>query len=567
MRKITKFLTCIISFILLSSTILVGCGEKQLELPDNRPDYSQNTEVFDIWAYGATINDWYQVNEVRYYFEQGMIQSLETTKLHKDANFNMLFINYTFQYNASVAENAFEGSDMKKVMDWAYELGMPCIVFHNSLHGLGSGTTALIDKDKAIVEINKLYPNRVNYFDAYDYCKSNHNNCTSCTEENRPDEVKECIGEEQTLEELYEKFASRSHYYSEKDLDTYVEISLRGLKDHPAFAGVTLHDEPTWDRLAQVGTAYRSIARVCNNDENPLNDNPHVMMNMLPFNSHESHKPYFADGGNKMTSEEAYKKYLELYYEEIGQYCGYFQYDDYPIMSDGSVLETYLFAHRMTSEFCKEKGLERRMVMQTCSYSSRRAPSETDMYFQANVSQAFGNKEFSYYQYYPSANSGSGLPDETSYIVDRDGDPNPRYYWVKDINGEMLFNSKALMQFEYQGMTYKTKAPMPGGMAYASGLTNDDMAELKDYDFKVNLQAGGMVLITELYDAKNDQYGYYVVNTGNTMYSSELEVTLDFGDNQFVQIYQNSNIIDAKTDQGKAKIYLGSGRGAFVMPY
>lgn len=565
MKKFIKIIACAICAVLLSSS-LIGCNNAANQ---NRPDYSQNTEQFNIWAYAATQNDWYQINGVRYYYEQGMIQTKETTQMYKDANFNMLFINYTFSYN--VMDGNFDSTDMKKVMDWAQELGLPCFVFHNTIHGMGSRTEPIIDKDKAIAEINDEFKKenvaREYYFDAYDYCKTNHNDCTSCTDDNLPSDVKDYVNADKAIEDVYANVKDRSNFYNETDLDKFVEINLKGLKDHPAFRGVTLQDEPKWNQIPQVGTMYRSIVRVCNADDNPLNDDPHVMMNMLPYNPADAHKPYFADGGKNMSSEEAYGKYLEQYYEHIGQYCGYFQYDDYPILND-SIWPTFLQAHQMTSEFCKEKGLERRMVMQTCKYSNRRAPNEADMYFQANVAEAFGNKEFSYYEYYPTANTGGTTrPDESAYIVGHEGAPNQRYYWVKDVNAEMQFNAKALKNFEYQGMQYKTIAPMPGGMGYVSGIHNDEFSKLKGFDFTAKLQSGGMLLVTELYDETNDQYGYFVVNTTDPAYSSELVVDLDFGDYKNVQIYQNSTIVDAKTKNGKATIYLGSGRGAFVMPY
>ena len=95
----------------------------------------------------------------------------------------------------------------------------------------------------------------------------------------------------------------------------------------------------------------------------------------------------------------------------------------------------------------------------------------------------------------------------------------------------------------------------------------DAMTKLVDYDFTVNIQAGGMVLITELYDAERNQYGYYVVNGTNPGYTSEVVVTLDFGSMQNAQIYQNSTISNVKAVEGKVTLNLGTGRGAFVMPY
>ena len=563
MKKLIKFLTCVFSFILLVASTF-GCVD-EVVIPEERPDYSNSNKEAKIWAYEATVNDWYQVNGVRYYFEQGMITSPETMALYKDGNFNILFINYNFQYNSVVdGENPFQGTDVEYVMDLAQEEGLPCFVFHNALHSLGAVSEPIINKDKALIEINREVPERSYYFDTYDYAVTN-----GISESDVPQSALEAIDEEKAIEEAYDSHVyGRTRFYNEADLDRYVALCLRGLKDHPAFRGVSLKDEPTWDLLEQLGVVYRSIVRVCNSDEVTTNDNPYVMMNMLPYNIADYHKVYFAENGNSLTSEEAYARYLEKYYECIGQYCGYFQYDDYPILEDKGMWSSYIRAHQMVSDFCKEKGLERRMVMQTCSYSQRRAPLEGDMWFQSNLSQAFGNKDFSYYTYNPTTNtSGSVVPDGIDTIVDRYGRPNERYNWVKAVNEEILFNSKALMNFEYVGMTYDAKAPMPGGMSYVDRLEKNDMTKLKGFTYEVKLQSGGMVLITELYDKENNQYGYYVVNATNPGYTSEIVVTLDFGEYDYVQVYQASKVSNAKTNDGKITVHLGTGRGAFVMPF
>lgn len=562
MKKIIKLFLCsICSLLLVFST--VGCADTTQTVIDsaNRPDYSKNTEVAKIWAYEATVNDWYQIGGERFYFEEGMITSDETMQLYVDGNFNTLFVNYNFQYNSLHVD--FETSNMKVVMDLAEKYNLPCFIFHNGIHGLSGQNTSLINKAKALEEINRELPDREYFMDENDFKVSN----ALSEGYNLTANDKAKINEEKAIEELVKARIGRNKFYSEKDLDGYIELQLEDVKDHPMFRGISLKDEPTWDIIPQVGEVYRSIVRVLENDGVETNDDIYVMMNMLPFNVAGYHKTYFAENGASMTSDEAYMSYLNTFYEHIGQYSGYFQYDDYPIINDG-IWESYLHAYQMTAEFCAEKGLEQRMVMQSTKYSNRRATTEGDMYFQASLAQAFGNKDFSYYTYNPSTNvSNSEAPDPTVTIVDRLGKPNPRYEWVKKVNSEILFNSKALLNFEYKGMTYKTKAPMPGGMGYVNNITDDQMTLLKDYSFTVNLQSGGMVLITELYDAKNDQYGYYVVNAGDPAYAHELVVTLDFGDMKYAQIYQMNTVNDVKTTEGKITVNLGTGRGAFVMPF
>jgi len=569
MRKLSKFLAIILSCLLLSCTV-IGCSEPSFE---GRPDYSKSDAVANIWAYGQVKHDWYQLNGIRYYLDESL-QTPERTQMLKDANFTMVFINYSFTYNT--LESDFDTTPIKKVMDMCYELDLPCFAFNNTLHGLSSKENELnINKDKALKEINAEYTSREYFFDAYDYCvTSGHaKGCTECTDEKLDASIKEKFSSLKAVEEINippeNKIhnVSRTYFYNEDDLDAYVALSMKGLKDHPAFRGVSLKDEPFWHTIPAVGEIYRSVVRVCNNDDVTTNDNPHIMCNALPFNIAEYHKNYFSPNGKDLTSEQAYLEYLESYYEHIAQYAGYLQYDDYPILNDGQLWPTYLQNHQIVSDFCKEKGIERRMVMQTTAYGQRRAPLEGDIYWQSNVSQAFGNKEFSYYEYYPTINTGGDtVPNENSYIVKANGEPNERYKWVTDVNAEILFNHKALSHFEYQGMQYKIKAPMPGA-GYTNGIHTDEMKLLKDYDFTVNVQTGGMVLITELYDKENDQYGYYVVNATNPAYASELVVTLDFGDKKYAQIYQNNTVTDAVSDGGKVNVYLGTGRGAFVMPY
>jgi hypothetical protein len=477
----------------------------------------------------------------------------------------MLFINYNFQYNAIVDnDNPFKGTDVEYVMDLAQEAGLPCFVFHNGLHSLGAVTEPIINKDKALIEINREIPARNYYFDAYDYAKTH-----GISESNVPQSALKAIDAEKAIEEAYGSHVyGRTRFYNEADLDRYVALCLRGLKDHPAFRGVSLKDEPTWDLLEQLGVVYRSIVRVCNSDEITTNDNPYVMMNMLPYNTADYHKAYFAKDGLSMSSKDAYMSYLNLVYEHVSQYCGYFMYDDYPMLVDNEVLGTYLEAQQMVSEFCKEHNLERRMAMQTTVYANRRAPNGADMHWQGSMAMAFGNNDYSYYTYYPALNTtASTRPDETGHIVNHNGDPRELYYDIKDVNAQLRFNSKAMSNFKYQGMTYKTKAPMPGGMGYVNNMNIDSMTKLVGYDFSVNVQAGGMVLITEFYDAAKNQYGYCVVNGTNPAYTSEVVVTLDFGSMQNAQIYQNLNISNVKAKEGKVTINLGTGRSAFVMPY
>ena len=489
----------ILSLVLAFSALMTGCADNVADTA-NAPDYSSSNKQFTIWAYGASCNDWYQVNGKRYYFEQGTMMTEEHLQWYKDGGFNLLFVDWAFQENSLADGYVFENGKLKEVMDMAHEKGLKCIVFQPTLHGLSNCEESRINPEKADGE---------NFFE------------------------------------------------SEDALVEYVELVLKGLKDHPAFAGVSLIDEPAHTKLKAIGEIYRAVKEVC--------PDAYIMENLLPYADTTMHKTMYAEGGADMKAEDAYKLYLEKYYNEIGQYSGYVMYDDYPIL-EGGLLPTFLYCGQIVSEFASEKGLERRMVFQTAKYSNRRATTEADLWWQLNIGMALGTKDFSYYTYYPTYNTDV-LPDETAFIVNRTGERNPRYYYLQEIHKEMQFNAKALMNFEYKGMSHKVKTPLPNGMDYLYGIKNDSMINLKDYTFTVNEQSGGVVLVTELYDAEKEIYGYYVVNVTDPAYTSETVVTLDFGNFRNAQIYQFGEVNNVPTDGGKVTVNLGTGRGAFVMPY
>ena len=102
--KIGKTLNALLSAVIISITALTGCGIKD-EQKSNAPDYSKSSKRYTIWSYGATCDDWYQVNGKRYYFEDGTRQTAERTKLYADGGFNTLFIDWTFTYSGISKED------------------------------------------------------------------------------------------------------------------------------------------------------------------------------------------------------------------------------------------------------------------------------------------------------------------------------------------------------------------------------------------------------------------------------------------------------------------------------
>ncbi len=502
MKKRTKVFSLICSA-LCALTMVTGCSEK-VDLT-NAPDYSACTEEFTMWAYSAMCDNWYQRNGERTYLDESLA-TVENLQKYKDCGFNYLFVDYVFQENSMEKGYNFENGKLKKVMDMAHEVGLKCLVFQPNLHGMSNCEESRINPTKADLPVG--------------------------------------------TEGLF--------FHSQEEMNEYVAQVLAGLKDHPAFDGVSLIDEPKYTKFQAISETYHAI-KAADPDCN-------VMLNLLPFAENSNQHLDLYCGSLEFSAEEAYRKYLDEYYDKIGKDLGYLMYDDYPLLQ-GGVLPTFLYCNQVISDFCKEKNLERSTVYQTCIYSNRRQVSDADIFFQLNLGMAYGNKTYSYYTYYPIVNSNeTNMDNGDAYIVNYDGSTNPKYYTLQSFHKEMQFNAKALVNFEYQGMQHKVKLPIDS-QAYLNRLRNDEFKLLKGYTFEMKVQAGGVLLVTELYDQNNDQYGYYVVNVTDPQFTSEAVVELDFGAYKYAQIYQFGQATNVCLKEGKIKVSLGSGRGAFVMPF
>lgn len=512
--KKRKICALLLSMTLGILTFMPSCSTESVE--ENKPDYTKSAAEYDIWAYSSTCDDWYQYkNEkgetVRIYFEDGTRQTAENTALYADGGYNLLFVDWSFPNDYATD---FESSSMKRVMDDAYEAGLKCMIFEGKLHGLSSSHTSLIDPENA---------------------------------------------------------DGKTKFASQEDLENYVAERLRYVKDHPAFYGVSLIDEPYYTQFPAMGEVYRAIQAVvpgafCNLNLNPMSHDYRAMMRYC-----EEYKD--ADKTLEVTPaqvEEAYGKYLDDYYTYVGQYSKYIQYDSYPLLKDREWegWETMLAEHvrnaQFVADFAAEKGMTFGHVYQTYQNSTRRAPTKTDMMWQVNLGMAMGVKNHSYYTYYPTPNtSDTTLPDDTATIVDREGKPNETYYLLQELNAEMQFNAKALMHFEYELSTYYTYGEVPGETTFLSRIEKSELQDITD----VTLNADGAILISQQYDDEQDWRGYYVMNVTDPQYLTDIKVTLTLEGYEHVQIYNGKEIETKALKNGTVSVYLPTGQGVFVIPY
>lgn len=488
----------------------------------NTPIYNQTDSSFDYWAYSGTCDDWYKSTnsegeEITVWGDT--LQTEANTNKYFDAGFNVLFIDWTIPYGG-MSEAYFERSQIKEVMDYAAAQGKKCFLYVTKLHALSSSETSLIVMDGTADGENT--------------------------------------------------FASQS------ELNDYVAKILSGVAKHSAFYGVSLVDEPYYYQFDAIGQVYQAVQAVapgafCNINLNPMSKDYRALerYNKTMNDKFTAYDTTTVVGEGlakaealKITESEmqaAYKDYLQLYYEKVGKYCKYIQYDSYPLTGDG--LLTYYFLNmQIVSDFATEKGMQFGHVYQ--SYNSGRTLTKNDMYWQTNIGMAMGVKTHAYYTYYPRPDSST--VDSESTFVDREGNANSMYTWMQGIHGEMAVAATALSNFTYQGLNYYAGTTV-------SGANTTSIKKLSNgYTFKKLSKATnttGYALITELHDEEINRYGYYVVNATDPVKSSTTMVTLTFNGFTHVQIYKNGDVSTVALTNGATTLTLATAQGAFVVPF
>ena len=460
------------------------------------------------------------------------LTDLSQVAQYQQAGFSILYVASQVQDHVTASNYSWEKSHAKFFLDIGERLGMKVMIYQSSIYGL-----------------------------VYDPDTKHHGVAESL------------IGDG------YE-------FATEQDLEQYIYDVLyvkTNIAGHPAFYGISLLDEPPVNCLKPLGQVYRAFKKVC--------PDKYVMINLLPYTETKAKvedknvhfynfmgrsttlvEESYPSGSSLYTNmwESAYMNYLNTYYTEIGQYCGYIQYDNYCLYVAESpmypITHTYLRCHQMVAEFAAEKGLEYKIVHQSRGSGSQRAPSKEDMWWQVNVSLAFGAKEHSYYTYYPVGNSGGDAPDYDSSIVDRFGEPNELYNVVSDINAELAFMAKALDFFSYKDMVVYTNSAFEfENTNYLARLKYGELSN--GLTVEIDFETGAAILVTELFDETSGQVGYYVVNLTSSTQASSGNVYITIDGYDFAEIWQDSTInYNTSPDKG-INLSLGVGMGAFIIPF
>lgn len=361
-------------------------------------------------------------------------------------------------------------------------------------------------------------------------------------------------------------------FETEADLDAEIAEYMAPYKDHEAFYGVMLGDEPFYPMAESYGQVYKSIKRV--------NPDCFVQYNLNPISSAMGDVavdrlcPPLEEGeGEGLTSQEKkilrYQKYIRLFMDSTG--ADYIQYDQYPLKSADDVDDYYILGLQVISELAKEYDAKFYFVSQTYgqtdNQSNPRKLSEADLYWLNNMSLGFGIKQISYFTYFTKAdNNAEHFIDGNSFITWY-GEKTNLYYWMQQIMAEEQKLAPTILNFDYT--TSKVYMQMPtifNSSHTLLTLDTSDFTALKEVS--VNKE---VALVTELYDDEKQNYMYMVqnivdpTNKGSKAYQTTV-LTFDSKYTHAVTFVKGEKKIE-KLSGGKLTLKHKAGEATYVLPY
>ncbi|MBQ8230123.1 MAG: hypothetical protein IJZ32_05465 [Clostridia bacterium] len=495
------------------------------------PDYSESNKQFDFYAYSALIDGW-NIDGVDYHSGEDYL-SVKRIKEYKDAGMTIYFP----QSAAAVDEEAakdWENSRAKRALDYALEAGIDKVILNDvRIQRLTKQDFGTKDEIIAMAKDGTIYQH-----------------------------------------EKYGLIGEGKQFATEADLDAYVAECLSLYKDHPAFYGIMLGDEPNFYHAESYGQMYRSLKRVA--------PEAYIQYNLHPIGIafdpiwRQFHCPPLGnvDGlSNEQIIEKAYESYIRLFMEKTG--ATYIQYDMYPLYREEYIANWYFFALQMVSKLAKEYNAEFYFVTQTFNFDMRyrnddkkfRCFTEADMRWLNNALVGFGVKQISYFTYFTKADNNAEHFEDGKSFITWHGEKTDMYYWMQKIMAEEQKLAPIVLNFEYKSSKLYAKPAKGWDLEYVRlQYPTPDLTAVKE----VKIDKGA-ALVTELYDEKKGNYLYMVQNVIDPAkkYANPLQTaTLTFDERyKYAAVYVKGERTTVKLKKGKLTVKQTEGEATYVMPY
>jgi hypothetical protein len=205
--------------------------------------------------------------------------------------------------------------------------------------------------------------------------------------------------------------------------------------NHPALFGYYLRDEPgaeAFPGLAKVASVVRE-----------LSPGKWPYINLFPDYAN-----------NQQLGTTNYADYLERFITVCRPTI--ISYDNYSLMDDGSVRESYWSNLQAVRAACQRHGLEFWNIVLSVAHFSYREPAAADFRFQVYTTLAYGGRGISYFTYFaPQVGNYRMAP------IDQFGNPTATWSFMQNVNLQIQKLAPTLLQLTSDDVYHF--GPVPNG--------------------------------------------------------------------------------------------------------
>ena len=230
-----------------------------------------------------------------------------------------------------------------------------------------------------------------------------------------------------------------------------IDELLKSYGGYPALSGLNLYDEPSTDLFGMIADA-RQYLQTKNSKQLPW-------ANLYPY----------TQDPNTLAALGAasYDDYLQRYRSEVNP--PFVSFDHYPLVSDTAITATYF----QNWASIRKYSLQTPSVPSWCfiqsmdfkwndnSFLPRRRPNEAELFWQVNVSLAYGAKGIQYFTYW-TPQSDSAITYGQA-LVTTAGTLTPLYDYAKRVNAYLKVVGKALLPLTSVSVVHAGETTLPRG--------------------------------------------------------------------------------------------------------
>lgn len=356
---------------------------------------------------------------------------------------------------------------------------------------------------------------------------------------------------EKTLE-LLQKYGVDAFGTSGTSGDASTRLSDIHLYDYSSYSnyrGLNVYDEPKMGDIPVIKAAIENYGKYFPNQE--------LQVNLFPIKSN-------------MWGNASYDEYLRENCEALSSYPGekWLSVDAYPLLyinGEYTFENLWLANIERVKQMALEYDYKSNFFIQTMPYGTKnfRVPTKADMSLQTYCCLALGMDGIAHFCYATPSAGAEFDRDDCYAMIDKNGERTSIYYATKEINEQILYFDHVLMQFNWQGVFAKEGEGKPRNIAF-----NNLGYALKESQLKgVNVLSSTEDLLMGVYKDEEGNYGYILVNYGETTTAKSSTVNLEFDGKSKIRVYRNAEKLEENLTDGKYEVTLDVGEGIFVIPY